>query len=131
MNSDAIARMDAFLAEEYHRSEAARRAGNIGSAWHHLERAHIVAQVRLGPHCGSHLRMLRLAWRLQNWREIRGQIFRLVLAPLGNVTGRLPIGNNGRSNVSAFARMEIEPEIKRVLGLSASRSDRSSKNTVA
>ena len=56
MNSDAIARMDAFLAEEYHRSEAARRAGNIGSAWHHLERAHIVAQVRLdrtaAPICG-------------------------------------------------------------------------------
>lgn len=131
MNSDAIARMDAFLAEEYHRSEAARRAGNIGSAWHHLERAHIAAQVRLGPHCGSHLRMLRLAWRLRDWREVRGQVVRLALAPLGNLTGSLPVGNSGRSNVSPFAPMEIEPEMRLVLGLSASRSDRSSQNTVA
>lgn len=27
------------------------------------------------------------------------------MAPLGNLTGRLPIGNTGRANVSAFAPM--------------------------
>ncbi|MGB3794811.1 MAG: DUF3703 domain-containing protein [Alteraurantiacibacter sp.] len=96
-------------------------------AWHHLERAHVVAQERLKPHCISHWRMLQLAWRTRDWREVRGQIFRLSLAPIGNITGRLPIGNSGRSNISAFARMEIEPEISRVLDQSPAQINRASK----
>ena len=130
MNSDATFQVNAFLAAEHRRSASAIDVGNIEKAWHHLERAHVVAQDRLGPHCDSHWRMLRLAWKVRDWREIQGQIFRLAIAPVGNFTGRLPVGNSGRSNVGAFARMEIEPEVKRALGLSSSRRDRSSKNSV-
>jgi len=36
---------------------------------------------------------------------------RLALVPLGHVTGRLPLGNSGRSDVSAFVSMAVEPEI--------------------
>ena len=130
MNSGAVPSRDAFLAEEYRRAAKAAEKQNFEEAWHHLERTHVVAQDRLGPHCVTHWRMLRLAWRTRDWREVQGQIFRLALAPVGNVTGKLPVGNNGRSDVSAFARMEIEPEVRRVLGLSSSRRDRSPKNFV-
>ena len=127
MNSDTIPSRNAFLAEEYRRAAKASDEQNFEEAWHHLERAHVVAQDRLGQHCVSHWRMLGLAWRTRDWREVFGQIFRLFLAPIGNITGRLPIGNSGRSNVSAFARMEIEPEISRVLGQSPAQDVRASK----
>ncbi|MEN7536665.1 DUF3703 domain-containing protein [Aurantiacibacter flavus] len=127
MDSNTIPSRDAFLAEEYRRAAEASDEQNFEEAWHHLERAHVVAQDRLGPHCVSHWRMLELAWRTRDWRELLGQIFRLSLAPIGNITGRLPIGNSGRSNVSAFARMEIEPEISRVLGQSPAQDVHGSK----
>ena len=127
MNSDTIPSRNAFLAEEYRRAAKASDEQNFEEAWHHLERAHVVAQDRLGQHCVSHWRMLELAWRTRDWREVFGQIFRLFLAPIGNIPGRLPIGNSGRSNVSAFARMEIEPEISRVLGQSPAQDVRASK----
>ena len=126
MDSDAVSGKNAFLAAEYRLAANAIDEQNFDKAWHHLERALVVAQDRLGPHCVSHWRMLRLAWRL-DWREVLGQLFRLALAPLGNITGRLPIGNNGRSSVSAFARMAISQELKAVMDAPTDRSDRSAK----
>ena len=131
MDSNTIPSRDAFLADEYRRAAKASEEQNFEVAWHHLERAHVVAQDRLGPHCVSHWRMLELAWRTRDLPELLGQIFRLSLAPIGNITGRLPTGNSGRSNVSAFARMEIEPDIRRVLGQSPCGDDCTPKNTDA
>ena len=111
-----------FLHDEYAAATAAIHAGSIDEAWKHFERAHIVAQSRLWPHCQSHLRMLAFAIRLRDGREVAGQIMRLVLAPLGNLTGRLPTGNTGRSDVSAFAHMRIPPDILAVLYSSSDRS---------
>ena len=128
MNNDAGSSKDAFLTEEYRRAARAAEEESFKEAWRHLERAHVVAQDRLGPHCVSHWRMLRLAWRVGDWREVRGQMFRLALAPVGNATGKLPVGNSGRSNVSTFARMKIPEELAKVLGVSIGHSDRSSKN---
>lgn len=104
-----------FLASEYAASEAALHAGNSEQAWRHLERAHILAQTQMAEHCRSHWRMLSLAVRLRDWPEVAGQLLRLALAPLGNLTGRLPIGNTGRSTVSAFAVMDIPPDLRAIL----------------
>ena len=123
----AVSGKNTFLAAEYRLAANAIDEQNFDKAWHHLERAHVVAQDRLGPHCVSHWRMLRLAWRLRDWREALGQLFRLALAPLGNLTGKLPVGNNGRSSVRAFAPMEISQELKDVMGAPTDRSDRSAK----
>lgn len=112
--ADASSRISGFLAEEYRAAEAAIRAGQIEQAWHHLERAHVVAQTRLVPHLESHWKMLLLAARTRDGREAFGQWVRLALAPLGNLAG-LPVGNTGRSNVSAFARMNIPPELSAIL----------------
>ncbi len=90
---------------------AARFAKDQTRAWHHLERAHILGQLRMGLHIGSHLHMLGYAIHLRQSREIVGQLVRLFLAPLGNLTGRLPIGNTGRANVSAFLPMEIPEDL--------------------
>lgn len=111
--------IDAAIAAEYRLQEAAARQGDDALAWHHLGRAHILAQTRLGTHCGSHWRMLAFAVQLRDWREAAGQLLRLALAPLGNLTGRLPIGNTGRSTVSAFAAMDIPPDLRAILDRSS------------
>ena len=83
----------------------ARASGNAEAAWLALEREHILAQPYLWPHIRSHTAMLGFA------KEAGGQLIRLALAPLGNISGRLPHGNTGRADISAFAPMPIPPDL--------------------
>lgn len=108
--ADPLSRAE-FLAREYRAFWSAARIGQIDRAWHHLERAHIVAQPDLVQHWLSHWRMLRFALRQRDWRESGGQVFRLALVPLGSLTGRLPAGNTGRANVSAFRPMPLPNDL--------------------
>lgn len=101
-----------FLRGEYAAFMAAADAGDSNAAWHHLERAHIVSQSWLGPHINSHWKMLRYAMRLGDGREVRGQILRLALAPLGALTNQLPTGNTGRATISAFATLPVPEDLK-------------------
>jgi hypothetical protein len=91
------------------------RAGETRAAFALLERAHVLGQRDFGRHVMVHLSMLRVAWTMKDTREVRGQLLRLFLVPLGHLTGRLPAGNTGGSNVSAFAPMAIPPELARLL----------------
>lgn len=105
----------AKIGEELTAFRAAQSAGEHDGAWRHLERAHIVSQPFLGLHLANHWAMLRFAVELRDWREVVGQIVRLALAPLGALTGRIPVGNTGRSNVSAFQPMPIPEDLRRTI----------------
>ena len=83
--------------------------------WLLLEAAHVVGQTRLVPHARVHGLMLATAWQERSGSEWVGQAFRLALVPLGHLLGRLPLGNTGRSNVSAFEPMEVKPEIRALI----------------
>ncbi|NBW78566.1 MAG: DUF3703 domain-containing protein [Betaproteobacteria bacterium] len=83
--------------------------------WLLLEAAHIVGQTRLGPHWQVHCLMLSLAWEKRMPREVLGQLFRLALVPLGHLFKRLPIGNSGRANISAFRTMTPSTEVLQVI----------------
>lgn len=89
----------------------ARIIGDHAAAWARLERSHIFSQPFLGLHLANHWAMLRFAISVRDVKEATGQIFRLALAPLGAMTGRIPIGNTGRSNVSAFRTMPIPDDL--------------------
>lgn len=89
----------------------ARATGDMATAWRALERAHIVSQPYLGPHLANHRAMLGFAVEQRDWQEAAGQVFRLALAPLGSLTRRVPIGNTGRSNVSAFKPMPVPEDL--------------------
>ncbi len=80
-------------------------------AWHLLEVLHVLGQTRLIPHTRTHVLMLVLAWRTRNRAELKGQLFRLLLVPLGHLLGRLPVGNNGRSHVDTFRPMPVERDL--------------------
>lgn len=105
----------AFLEAEYTSFELARRAGQSSTAWSHLERAHIAAQPILAAHLRSHFIMLRYAVEVRDARETAGQVLRLALAALGNLAGKLPVGNTGRARVSAFAPMPLAPDLEKFL----------------
>jgi len=59
--------------------------------------------------------MLAFAVSRREWAEVAGQALRLLLAPLGTLTGRTPMGNTGRSDVSAFATMPIPADIAQIV----------------
>ena len=113
MNSDStrIVAYDTAMAAAH--ASLARRAPSAALA--QLERAHVLGQRNFGRHWRVHVTMLRAAWALRDARELRGQLLRLYLVPFGHLFGRLPLGNTGRSDVSAFAPMEVPAELKRLL----------------
>ena len=80
-----------------------------------LQRAHVLGQRDIGPHLRVHLLMLRAAWALRDGRELRGQLLRLVLTPIGHLSGRLPLGNIGTSDVSPFEPMALPPDMAHLL----------------
>ncbi|MCV0386069.1 MAG: DUF3703 domain-containing protein [Nitrobacter sp.] len=72
MANVSLHRLAALLAKEYRAAEEAEHARRIAMAWHHLERAHILAQTQFWPHLRSHREMLHLALRKRDWREVVG-----------------------------------------------------------
>lgn len=90
--------------------------GDVAGAWVALERAHILGQMDWRQHCRVHLLMLSLGLATGDWLEIRGQLFRLLLAAPGSITRKAPLGNSGRSNISAFLPQPIAPDLAAKLG---------------
>lgn len=93
----------------------AKAAESPGQAWLYLEAAHVLGQLHIKPHFLTHVQMLGLAARTRDWAEAAGQIFRLALVPLGHLCGRLPLGNPGRSTVSAFQPLPVRPELAELI----------------
>lgn len=92
------------------------RASSRGpDRWKALEAAHVLGQERFWLHLCSHWYMLALAVREREVREAAGQLFRILLVPLGHLSGRLPLGNPGRATVSAFAPMPVSAELVEIL----------------
>lgn len=95
-------------------AEAARHraAGDARRAFAALERAHVLGQLDFVPHLRVHWQMLRAGWAARDRREVTGQLMRIALVPVGHLVGRLPVGNTGGANVSAFKPMAIPPDLE-------------------
>ncbi len=94
----------------------ARPGQDAADAWHYLERAHILSQQVLRLHLHAHAVMLTFAISRREWQETRGQVLRLILAHLGALLGRIPLGNTGRAADNAFQPMPIPEELRHILG---------------
>lgn len=95
--------------------EQAKVADSAEQAWLYLEAAHVVGQLHIQPHLQTHARMLALSVRTRDWPEAAGQMLRLLLVPMGHLSGRLPLGNPGRSTVSAFMPLPVRPELAELI----------------
>jgi hypothetical protein len=83
--------------------------------WDLLCAAHIVGQHVFDLHIQSHLAMLRFAWHHKQLGETFGQLMRLARVPIGHAFQRLPAGNSGRANISAFKPMEVPPKLQSLI----------------
>ena len=84
-------------------------------AFGHLERAHVLGQVYVGPHVRAHWLMLRIAVHRREPFAVVGQAIRIVLGALGSAVGVVPIGNTGGTNISMFQRLPIAPELRDIM----------------
>lgn len=91
------------------------KAGAYDQAFAELEIAHVLGQQYILPHWQVHWAMLKVGFAQKSSKEVMGQIWRIILTPLGHLTGRLPIGNTGGSNVNAFQPMPISADLQSLL----------------
>lgn len=93
----------------------ARTTSDLPTMWRALERAHILSQPWPWPHTRAHWHMFTLALRTHDPREALGQAIRLAVAGIGSSTGRVPVGNTGRTAVGITTRMPIPEDLATIL----------------
>jgi Protein of unknown function (DUF3703) len=104
-------------------SAAAEREGFGDLAFHHLERAHVLAQPATLQHVRVHWRMFRFALRQRLPAEAFGQVLRMLLAGPLTIVGILPTGNTGGSSVNGFTPMPVPADLQRVIDAARGGSD--------
>ncbi|GBF48643.1 hypothetical protein LPTSP4_01430 [Leptospira ryugenii] len=82
--------------------------------FHHLERAHILGQRNAIPHTVNHWWMLKVGLKLHDSHEVRGQLLRILVAGIGSIFGRVPIGNTGGANIGIMQTMPIPPDLQEI-----------------
>ena len=101
--------------QELESYQATRLIKNYAEAWNHLERAHILGQFDWKAHFHVHVLMFSLGLRTLDWREIIGQVPRILLAIPGSLTGKAPLGNVGTSRVGIFTPMSIPDDLEKII----------------
>jgi Protein of unknown function (DUF3703) len=83
-------------------------------AFRHLGRAHIISQRHTWQHVHVHWLMLKLGASIGDWREVLGQLSRMLAATLFSRIW-VPIGNTGRASVSAMKPMSLPDDLRVLL----------------
>lgn len=102
------------IEQAFQQAEHAMQEKRTAEAFQWLERTHILTQRQPLLHARSHWLMLTLGWQIGDYREVAGQIPRIFAALLFSKIW-VPIGNTGRSRISAFRPMPISQELQRLL----------------
>lgn len=104
-----------FIKQKMNQYELALAQGEHKKAFSMLEDAHVIGQQSTYFHCLVHYKMLRHGLRYRDFREVFGQIVRLVGAFTKTAIGLVPIGNTGGANVSPFKSMPVSRENQVIL----------------
>ncbi|MEO1475390.1 MAG: DUF3703 domain-containing protein [Pseudomonadota bacterium] len=92
-------------------AKEAYASDQLNEAFRFLERAHILGQRYFITHIITHWWMLKVGIRKTDWREIRGQILRIIAVIPGYLFGWVPNGNTGGADVSALKPMPIPDDL--------------------
>ena len=87
--------------------------GNAEQAFRHLENAHVLGQASTRLHVKVHWLMLCWGFRQRDYKEMRGQLLRIIGAATKTALGLVPAGNTGGSNISPIAILPIPDELER------------------
>ena len=104
-----------FYVEELVRYGIAWNRQEVDTAWYHLERAHIIGQRYPFQHTETHWKMFLLGIQTRNFKEIVGQLIRLVFGALLSFINKIPIGNVGSSRVSMIKSQPIPEDLQKLL----------------
>lgn len=88
---------------------------NFAGAWRVLERSHVLGQAYPVEHTYSHWLMLKFGLKIRSFKEVLGQIPRLLVGGVKSFVGTIPVGNTGGANVPPLRPMEIEADLKNIL----------------
>lgn len=91
------------------------RQKKLSAAWHHLERAHILGQPWAVEHSVLHWEMLKFGFKIKSWKEIRGQILRLIFGGVKSFVGKIPTGNTGGANVRPLLAMDLPEDLEVIM----------------
>jgi hypothetical protein len=94
---------------------SARRRNHAGIEFKHLEIAHVLGQESTYQHSKLHCLMLVWGLRQRRWREVLGQLFRIIGALSTTAIGLVPPVNNGGSNISLFAPHALSQEYSEII----------------
>lgn len=89
-------------------------ASNETKCIHHLGRAHIIAQSSPLKHLYVHFIMLRYAIAKADFKEVSGQILRILVTLPGHLLGKVPAGNIGWSTVRLTEKMPVPEDLKEI-----------------
>ena len=108
-------RIKKYVDEEISLAENFQMSNDSAAAFRHLERAHVLGQSVTIEHTRVHWLMMKQAWKSRDWREIFGQMFRVVGASTKTPLGIYPTGNTGGANVSPFKPMPIPDDLQKII----------------
>lgn len=108
-------RIRKYVDAEIERASTFLKAHDLESAFHHLERAHILGQAVTVEHTRVHWLMLKIGLKKKDFREIFGQLFRIIGASTKTPLGIYPTGNTGGANVSPFKPMPIPEDLQAII----------------
>ncbi|WP_420580511.1 DUF3703 domain-containing protein [Reichenbachiella sp.] len=114
LNTKMPDNLNPFYVEELVKFDSAWSKQEIATAWHHLERAHIISQRYPLQHTETHWKMFLLGIKTTNLKEIVGQLIRLIFgAPLSFIN-KIPVGNVGSSRVSMIQSQPLPADIQEI-----------------
>ena len=114
-SSVPIADLQLAYSEYLERAREHEHGGRLDAAWACLEASHVLGQRITSLHVRSHARMLGLAWRTRNYREVCGQLLRVAAAVLISRIW-VPRGNTGSANVNPWRSMPVPSDLEQLLG---------------
>lgn len=98
--------------EEVQNGKKYLKENDYSKAFYHFENAHILGQKHLLRHTKSHIWMFYVGIKMLNFKEVFGQLFRIVASVLFTLIW-VPKGNTGGSNISAIQRLPIRKELQK------------------
>ncbi|NQZ23251.1 MAG: DUF3703 domain-containing protein [Colwellia sp.] len=90
------------------------KLNEFDSAFYHLERAHILGQRSIIPHTKSHWWMLKVAFKRHDFKEVIGQVTRIIASVLFSKIW-VPTGNTGGANVNPLKPMPVPEDLHKIM----------------
>lgn len=103
-----------YFQNELNSFQSSYAQSDLQSAWNHLERAHVIGQAYPWPHTYVHWKMLQFGFSIKSWKEVLGQIPRLLVGGVKSFVGKIPVGNTGGANIPPLKSLPIDPEIMKM-----------------